>query len=183
MNYKKYELRFYPDPVLRNECSDVKADTEYTYTLVREMEEVLREFKEKGLGLAAPQVGENVNLFILNLSGYTKKLEDYKTFINPTVLESDFSEMGIEGCLSLPGVAVAVHRDTYVKLEAEDTDGDRFEYEASGLLARAILHELDHLKGKLVIDYAEGIQQTIIEPALSKLKSRYRRSKNKKGVK
>ena len=106
-------------------------------------------YEADGVGLAAPQVGILQRIFVIDV------YDDYglRVFINPEILEVSGSQIGEEGCLSVPGEAAEVERPNYVKVKALNEKGEEFVLEATELLARAILHENDHLNGKLFIDY------------------------------
>lgn len=129
---------------LRNSSETITTIDDDLRTLVRDMFETM--YKNNGVGLAAPQVGVNKRLFIIDTG------ENPITFINPEILETSGKETCNEGCLSLPGLQETVTRAKWVKARATDLDGTTFEIEADGLLARAIQHENDHLDGVLFID-------------------------------
>lgn len=134
------------DEILREKCEKVTKFDSALEMLVDAMYDTLAE--ADGVGLAGPQVGVNQRLFVVWLSDGTKK-----TFINPEILETSV-ETGPyeEGCLSIPGVYHDVIRPTKVKVFAQDEKGHSFTLDASGLMARVIQHENDHLDGKLFID-------------------------------
>lgn len=120
--------------------------------LIADMQETLASIKE-GVGLAAPQVGENVRIFVLSPE-ISKRL----VFINPVAKKSLKKNRLQEGCLSLPKLSGIIKRSTNVKIQAHDETGKRFSLTATGLLAQAVQHEIDHLDGVLFIDKAEGIK-------------------------
>ena len=105
-------------------------------------------FENRGIGIAAPQVGVLRRIFVIDVGDEHGKLE----FINPEILETSGSDTTNEGCLSVPGKTCPVERPTYVKVKALNRDGEEFVLEAEGLLARCICHENDHLNGILFID-------------------------------
>ncbi len=116
--------------------------------LVKEMIQVMRE--HKGLGLAAPQVGKNINLFITEIE------DELLVYINPVIQKVSGKEVvAEEGCLSFPGKYLPVVRQNKVKIKFTDIDGKKQILKASGLLARAIQHEFDHLQGVLFTERAE----------------------------
>ena len=135
------------DPILRKKAKKIKTISKSIVTLLDDMEETM--YLEEGVGLAAPQVGALRQVFIVDVG------EGIVEFINPEILESQGEQIGIEGCLSVPGKTGNVCRPAYVKVKALDRDGQEFVLEAEELMARAILHEYDHLQGTLFIDKLE----------------------------
>lgn len=140
-------IRINGDDVLRKKCKDVTEITPRTLKLIKDMADTM--YEADGVGLAAPQVGILQRIFVIDV------FDDYglRVFINPEILEVSGSQVGEEGCLSVPGEAADVERPNYVKVKALNEKGEEFTLEATELLARAILHENDHLNGKLFIDY------------------------------
>jgi len=126
---------------LREISEPVKEINEEIEALVEDMFETM--YEAQGVGLAAPQVGKNVRLFIVDIG------DDPIVMINPVITKMSGKETCDEGCLSLPGLTEKVERATKIVAEATDIDGSEYEIEAEGLLARAIQHEFDHLEGKL----------------------------------
>ncbi|MBD7914119.1 peptide deformylase [Clostridium sp. Sa3CUN1] len=135
------------DEVLRKNCKNITEITPRTIKLINDMADTM--YEADGVGLAAPQVGILQRIFVIDV------YDDYglRVFINPEILEVSGSQIGEEGCLSVPGEAAEVERPNYVKVKALNEKGEEFVLEATELLARAILHENDHLNGKLFIDY------------------------------
>jgi peptide deformylase len=119
----------------------------------------------KGVGLAAPQVGVNLRLAIIDIG------DDPLVLINPRIIKGSGKETGDEGCLSFPGLTEKVERAKKVVAEATDIDGSRYEIEAEGLLARAIQHELDHLDGVLFIDRISKARKLQIKHELEMIKN------------
>ncbi len=113
-------------------------------TLVEDMFETM--YQAKGVGLAAPQVGVNKRLVIVDVG------EDPIVFINPSIEKATGKEIIEEGCLSVPGLREKVERPNRIVVEATDLEGNRFEMKAEGMLARAIQHEIDHIEGILFVD-------------------------------
>ena len=140
-------IRINGDDVLRKKCKVVTEITPRTLKLIKDMAETM--YEEDGVGLAAPQVGILQRIFVIDV------FDDYglRVFINPEILEVSGTQIGEEGCLSVPGEAAEIERPNYVKVKALNEKGEEFVLEATELLARAILHENDHLNGKLFIDY------------------------------
>ncbi|AOR23226.1 peptide deformylase [Clostridium taeniosporum] len=137
-------IRKYGDSVLRKKCREVKKIDERLVTLIKDMLETM--YDADGVGLAGPQVGILKRLFVIDIG------EGPLVFINPEILDTDGKQVDEEGCLSLPGRTASVMRPNYVKASALNEKGEEFEIEAEELLARAILHEYDHLNGTLFID-------------------------------
>ena len=137
-------IRKFGDDVLRKKCREVEGIDDRLLTLIEDMKETM--YDADGVGLAAPQVGILKRLFVIDIG------EGPLVFINPEILETSGSQIDEEGCLSLPGETEEVMRPNYVKARALNEKGEEFEIEAEELLARAILHEYDHLNGTLFID-------------------------------
>lgn len=135
------------DEALRKKCKVVTEITPRTLKLIEDMADTM--YEADGVGLAAPQVGILQRIFVIDV------YDDYglRVFINPEILEVSGSQLGEEGCLSVPGEVADVERPNYVKVKALNEKGEEFVLEATELLARAILHENDHLNGTLFIDY------------------------------
>jgi len=136
-----------PDPVLRLEAEPVTDIDASIRELTDQMFVALQE--AQGIGLAAPQVGRSLRLFIVYI-----KTDTPRVFINPTILETSLETIKHEeGCLSIPGVYADVVRPEAIQVQAWNEKGKPFSLSADGLLARVILHEYDHLKGVLFPDY------------------------------
>ncbi|HLV67457.1 MAG TPA: peptide deformylase [Polyangiaceae bacterium] len=146
----------YPDPRLREKAKPVEAVTDEIRTLVDDMAETM--YASKGCGLAAPQIGVSLRVFVVDCAG-EDEASDLRIFINPEIVESRGTQTWSEGCLSLPGVSEEIKRAERVTVRALDRDGRPFELEADGLLAVAIQHELDHLNGVLMIDKLSALKR------------------------
>ena len=140
-------IRKFGDDVLRKNCREVEKIDKRLLTLIEDMFDTM--YEADGVGLAAPQVGILKRLFVIDIG------DGPLVFINPEILETDGEQVDQEGCLSLPGELEEVKRPYYVKARALNERGEEFEIEAEELLARAILHENDHLDGTLFIDRVE----------------------------
>ena len=140
-------IRTKGDEVLRKKCRNVDVINERILTLIEDMIDTM--YDADGVGLAAPQVGILKRIFVIDV------YDDYgpRVFINPEILEVGRSQIGEEGCLSVPGVSEEVERPNYVKVKALNEKGEEFILEAEELLARAICHENDHLNGVLFVDH------------------------------
>ena len=140
-------IRKIGDTVLRQECRKVEKIDNRLLTLIEDMIDTM--YDADGVGLAAPQVGILKRLFVIDIG------DGPLVFINPEILETSGSQTGEEGCLSVPGRDEEVTRANYVKARALNEKGEEFEIEGEELLARAILHEYDHLDGTLFVDKLE----------------------------
>jgi len=156
----------YGNSVLREVTQPIETIDQKVKDLVRDMIATLKD--ASGLGLAAPQVGVGSRIFIVDLSAIDLT-ESVRVFINPEIVETAGEISLEEGCLSFPGIFQKVTRPEKVKVRATDLDGKVFELEASGMLARAVLHEYDHLDGKLFIDYFSSLSRALIKGKLRKM--------------
>ncbi len=143
------QIRVMGDEVLTKQCREVKEMTPRLKTLISDMFETM--YDACGVGLAAPQVGILKRIFVVDTTGDTPRV-----FINPEIVETSGEQTGEEGCLSVPGKCAVVTRPNYVKVRALDENMEPFELETTELLARAVLHENDHLDGHLYVEKAEG---------------------------
>lgn len=146
----------YPNPVLRARARDV-ADVDGTIReLAEDMLRVMRE--EDGVGLAAPQVGESLRMFVT--AEQDEESAPERVYINPVIVSFGGAlEASDEGCLSLPGIRGAIRRPPTITLRAIGLDGEPFTLTSSGLLARCWQHEIDHLDGILIIDRMSAIDR------------------------
>ena len=149
-------IREIGDSVLEKNCKEVKEITPRIQELIEDMYDTL--YEANGVGLAAPQVGILKRIVVIDTTG-----EDPILLINPRVLETSGEQTGYEGCLSVPGKNGQVTRPNYVKLLAYDENLEPFEIEGTELLARAMMHELDHLDGHLYVERVEGELQDVEE--------------------
>ena len=141
------EIVTYPDPVLRKRAKAVSKLDSGVKKLVKEMEATMRE--ASGLGLAANQIGVLQKVFVYDDGA------GLGVMINPKVVKAEGEQLGVEGCLSVPGLQGEVRRANEIVVKGVDLDGKALKVKAEGLLARIFQHELDHLNGKLFIDRAE----------------------------
>ncbi|HAV42804.1 TPA: peptide deformylase, partial [bacterium] len=140
------DIRLYGDPILRRKCLPVKKIDTIT-ELVSKMIEIM--YLHKGVGLAAPQVGMAKRVIVVDTSEERNSLI---ILINPEIINQEGEEIAIEGCLSLPGISAEVSRSKKVRVKGLSFKGQEVQMEGEGLLARAFLHEIDHLDGILFID-------------------------------
>ncbi|MEM9552961.1 MAG: peptide deformylase [Acidobacteriota bacterium] len=159
-------IRTYPDPVLRVDCAEVVEFDDALRQLVDDMVETM--IAAPGVGLAAPQVGIEKQLAVVDVS-VGREPERLIVLVNPTIVEEAGSELDAEGCLSIPELTEKVRRPTSVRVEGRDLDGAPVEIEAEGFEARAICHEIDHLHGVLFIDHLRGLRRERVRRKLRKL--------------
>ena len=146
--FEDLKIILYPDPRLRRMSQPVTAFDERLRQLAARMFELMRE--HQGVGLAAPQVGRNIRLFVVNATG---KPEDDKLYVNPVLSDAEGDEESEEGCLSLPDIKAQIRRPTErVRMQAQDLEGKPFEEIGEGFITRIWQHENDHLNGVLIID-------------------------------
>lgn len=153
----------YPDPRLRKPALPVETVDASIRTLVADMLETM--YAAPGIGLAATQVNVQKRVVVMDLS---EEKNQPRVFINPTLLECEGESEGEEGCLSVPGFYETVRRAEWVRVSALDLDGEPFELEAHRLLAVCIQHEIDHLDGKLFVDYLSTLKRDRIRKKLEK---------------
>jgi peptide deformylase len=156
----------YGDPVLREKAKPVEEFDQEVKDLVADMIATLKD--ANGLGLAAPQVGVSKRIFITDLSSL-ELTESMRVFINPEIIDTSGEVILEEGCLSFPGLYQKISRPEEIKIKALDVEGHEFELNVSGMLARAILHEYDHLEGVLFIDHLSSLSRALIKGKLKKL--------------
>jgi len=147
VNYTNLKIIFYPDPRLRKISPTVTKFDAQLNALAQRMFELMRE--EQGVGLAAPQVGVNVRMFVMNPTG---EPDDDQVIVNPVLLDADGNEPDDEGCLSLPKIRTNVDRATSLRLKAQTVTGQPIDTVLQDFEARVVQHEVDHLNGILLID-------------------------------
>ena len=140
----------FPHPALRYESRPVTKIDERLRQAIREMFTLM--YEAKGIGLAANQVAIPLRFFILNLTADPDQKDQERVFINPEIVKKHSTSEAEEGCLSFPGIYAKVRRPRKVKVRAYDLDANAVEIDADDLFGRAILHENDHLEGKLFVD-------------------------------
>ncbi|QKT03491.1 peptide deformylase [Ectothiorhodospiraceae bacterium 2226] len=155
----------FPDPRLRTRAEPVQQVDEALRTLVDDMLETM--YDAPGIGLAATQVNVHKRVIVIDVS---EDRSQPLCLINPEILGRDGVEQMDEGCLSVPGVYETVERAERVKVRALGRDGEPFEIDADGLLAVCIQHEMDHLEGKLFVDYLSELKRQRIRKKLEKLR-------------
>ena len=158
----------YPHPALRQRCAPVTEFDDELRALVAKMTELMR--GQKGVGLAAPQVGLPMRLFVMNATGQPG---DDRVYVNPVIRDQHGNEEGEEGCLSLPTVHVQVRRAVRCRMTAQDVYGNPVEEEISELVARIMQHETDHLNGVLIIDRMGPSDRMATKRTLRALEDQY----------
>lgn len=141
-------IRELGDEVLTKKCREVKEMNDRTRELIDDMLETM--YEANGVGLAAPQVGVLKRIVVIDVG------EGPVVLVNPRIVETEGSQTGSEGCLSVPGKAGKVTRPNYAKVVAFNENMEEYTVEGTELMARAICHECDHLDGKLYVDLVEG---------------------------
>ena len=159
------KVRTYPDPVLAAKAAPVTEITDEIRTLAADMIETM--YADKGIGLAAPQVGESIRLITVDLSGPDKR-EDPHVFVNPVLTNLEGEVESEEGCLSVVGYRTTVTRAERLHLSATDLDGNPVEMDADDLMAICLQHECDHLEGTLFIDRISRLKRTMLDKRLQK---------------
>ena len=153
----------YPDPRLRTRAEPVETVDDALRQLIDDMFETM--YAAPGIGLAATQVNVHRRLLVADVS---EDHDDPRVFINPEILKKDGVAVSEEGCLSVPGFYEKVERAEHVRVRALDRDGQPFEIELEGLLAVCVQHEIDHLDGKLFVDYLSDLKRQRIRKRIEK---------------
>ena len=153
----------YPDPRLHTRAAPVAQVDDSIRQLVKDMAETM--YEAPGIGLAATQVDVHKRVVVIDVS---EDRSDLRVFINAEIIEKSGEHIGEEGCLSVPGIYESVRRAERVRVKALDADGKPFELEADGLLAVCIQHELDHLEGKVFVEYLSPLKLGRIKTRLAK---------------
>lgn len=162
---KILDIRVLGDPVLRKETELVSSITPEISTLISEMFDTM--YAAEGIGLAAPQIGRVERIAVMDVEG--QKF----AFVNPEIIEREGSVRGEEGCLSIPEIFGDVTRSSRVVVRALDEDGNQIEVEGTELLSRCMQHEIDHLDGKLFIDYLSVLKRRSAMSKWDKIKEDY----------
>ena len=157
----------FPDPRLRTRAAPVEQVDDALRQLIDDMFETM--YEAPGIGLAATQVDVHQRIIVIDVS---EEKNRPLVLINPELVEKEGVEQMDEGCLSVPGVYETVERAEKIRVRALDRDGKPFEIDADGLLAVCIQHEMDHLEGKLFVDYLSKLKQSRIRKKLEKLSRR-----------
>lgn len=145
------DIKKYPEKILRGKCQAVEKISQKERELFQDMLYTMRQ--SSGIGLAGPQVGINQRLIVADIGEGPVKLA------NPEVIEIKGKDKMEEGCLSVPGALIKIERAQELIVKGLDEEGKSVEVKAKGLLARVLLHEIDHLNGKLILDYMNFLQK------------------------
>ena len=176
------EIVLYDAPVLRAKGREVGAITPTVKKLIEDLFDTMRE--ARGVGLAAQQIGEAVQLAVIDITGIKERPSKMWikgqpidpeahmpiVLINPELKSTKTQEISHEGCLSFPGLTLDIARSTRVSVKTRTLDGGTFEFDAAGLLGRAVLHEVDHLHGRLFIDLITADERKAIREDLEYIK-------------
>ena len=163
----------YGDPVLRATCEEIDQNYPELETLIANMFETM--YEAQGVGLAAPQIGKSIRLFIVDATPFAEGeggdpgCADFKrVFINPIIFEESGEEWGMEeGCLSIPGIREEVKRQGDLKIEYYDQNWDLYEESLTGFAARVVQHEYDHIEGVLFTDKISALRRQLIRSKLN----------------
>lgn len=163
----------YGDPVLKRKADEIEKDYPDLQKLIKDMFKTM--YKANGVGLAAPQIGKSIRLFIVDASPFAEGEEGdascdgfIRVFINPVIYEESGKEWGMEeGCLSIPHIREAVERKSNLKIEYFDENWELYEEELTGFPARVIQHEYDHIEGVLFTDKISSQRKTLLQSKLN----------------
>lgn len=175
VNIDKCRITHYPNKVLAGPAKPVEKIDDNIRRLVEKMTDIMLE--NKGVGLAAPQAGVPLRLFVISLD---QTRNSVKVFINPTVTPIGDIDSFEEGCLSIPGLHTKIRRYKKCKVTATDLNGNEFTEEAEGLYARALQHEYDHIEGITIADRMGTAARIAHRKKLKKLKEEHKRSEKSK---
>jgi peptide deformylase len=153
----------FPDPRLRTVAKPIAQVDTSVRQLIDDMFETM--YEAPGIGLAATQVNMHVQLLVLDIS---EEHDQPMVFINPEIIAFEGSQTYQEGCLSVPGIFADVKRHNQITVRALNRDGESFETQADGLLAVCIQHEMDHLAGKVFVDYLSPLKRELVRKKLAK---------------
>ncbi|MEP7337683.1 MAG: peptide deformylase [Acidobacteriota bacterium] len=155
----------YGDPVLQKEGEEIKSIDGQLANFISNMFDTM--YDAKGVGLAAPQVALSKKLFVMDVSA-GKETKERIVCINPQIVDTKGTVVNEEGCLSFPGIYFEVERPEIVTVQAIDLDGKEFTFEVDGLAARCVLHEKDHIDGKVFIEYLSPLKRELIKKKIGK---------------
>jgi len=158
MSSEPLQLRIYPDSVLRNRAVPVDEIGDFEFRLVSAMADLM--YRHQGIGLAAPQVGVLQRIVVMDVG------EGLQSLINPKIIRYDGEETLAEGCLSLPEIQVEVTRAVWITVSGVLPDDREVRWDLEGVEARVMLHEIDHLDGRLILDYASPVRRVLLKKQL-----------------
>ncbi|HPF74412.1 MAG: peptide deformylase [Rhodanobacteraceae bacterium] len=157
------EIIEFPDPRLRNKAATIERVDDELRALIDDMFETM--YDAPGIGLAATQVNVHRRFMVIDVS---EDKSEPRVFINPEILTREGKQVCQEGCLSVPGIYADVTRAERIRVRAQDRNGEAYEIDADGLLAVCIQHEMDHLDGKLFVDYLSPLKRQMVKKKLDK---------------
>ena len=157
------EILEFPDPRLRTVAKPVETFDEDIEKLVEDMLETM--YKANGIGLAATQVNRHIRLLVLDIS---EDRDAPREYINPEIISREGEQVCEEGCLSVPGIYANVKRADAIRIRARDRSGNEFEEDVDGMHAVCLQHELDHLEGRLFVDYLSPLKRQMVKKKLEK---------------
>lgn len=158
------EIKLFGNPILRKKAKPVQRITEEERDILSKMAQIM--YDKGGIGLAANQVGIDACMVVVDAGEGLYKL------VNPRIIKREGSQILEEGCLSIPAVCIKVKRAAKVVVEALNENGQPFSLESEGLMACCLQHEIDHLKGKLILDYASFLQRFKIKKTIAEIQER-----------
>jgi peptide deformylase len=172
VNEVELTLRYYGDSVLRARAVPVETFDDELREFATAMAETMR--RERGIGLAAPQVGERKRVIVaMQMTSTDDDFAEPIALVNPKVLErSQETWVFEEGCLSLPGIVGDIMRSETISVRYDDVEGNEHTVTAKGMFARILLHEIDHLDGRLFIDYLSPAKKSLLKPRLKEIAAR-----------
>lgn len=165
-----FPIVLYGDPVLKKKAVDVEMNDENVKEFINSLFETM--YAAQGVGLAAPQVGESLRIFVIDTTPMEENEEDglKQAFINPEILEQEGEPWAFEeGCLSIPGIREDVDRKPKIRMKYFDEHWNLFEKEFDDLKARVIQHEYDHIEGKLFTDYLSPLKKRLLKNKLANI--------------
>lgn len=154
------DILVYPDPVLKRKSLPVEKPSEDLNCLLDDMLQTMHD--ANGVGLAAPQVGKNIRVLVIDVPFPEEERREFYELINPEIVSSRGFQMGEEGCLSVPGFFANIRRKESVRVSALDRTGKRFTINAEGMLSRVLQHEIDHLDGILFFDRLGRLKRDLL---------------------
>ena len=156
---KPLEILQYPTPILKRKSKDITEIDQALVDLVHAMAVTM--YDANGIGLAAPQVGRNINLVLVDVDSGSEE-DTLLNLINPVIVEAHGRTTYEEGCLSFPGITAEVKRRDKIHVQAYDVEGNALDFEADGLLSICVQHELDHLQGITFVDRLNPVQRKLV---------------------
>jgi len=157
------EILEFPDPRLRTIAKGVERFDKALEQFTKDMIETM--YQAAGIGLAATQVNQHISLLVLDIS---ETRDQARVYVNPEILSTEGTQTYEEGCLSVPGIYADVDRANSIRISAQDQFGEKFEEELEGVHAVCLQHEMDHLKGKLFVDYLSPLKRQMVRRKLEK---------------